>query len=154
MAYINLMLSSTLLDFPTCPAFLAGKTPASMTFPEFQGADQLLIKGAPATKLPGARFKRPGKLIKIRRLTTQDSVLCIQYSSHVQLFGTLRTASHQASLSITVSQSLPKFMSIESVMPSSHLILSPSSPSVFSLSQHQGLFHSCSSEDRTEGLLR
>ena len=139
MAYINLMLSSTLLDFPTCPAFLAGKTPASMTFPEFQGADQLLIKGAPATKLPGARFKRPGKLIKIRRLTTQDSVLCIQYSSHVQLFGTLRTASHQASLSITVSQSLPKFMSIESVMPSNHLILC--CPLLrLSLSQHQGLF--------------
>ena len=33
------------------------------------------------------------------------------------------TAAHQASLSITNSQSLPKLMSIESVMPSSHLIL-------------------------------
>ena len=33
------------------------------------------------------------------------------------------TAAHQASLSITNSQSLPKPMSIESVMPSSHLIL-------------------------------
>ena len=32
-------------------------------------------------------------------------------------------AAHQASLSITNSQSLPKLMSIESVMPSSHLIL-------------------------------
>ena len=63
------MLSSTLLDFPACPAFLAGKTPASVTFPEFQGADQLLIKEARAMKLPGARFKRPGRLIKIRRAT-------------------------------------------------------------------------------------
>ena len=33
------------------------------------------------------------------------------------------TTAHQASLSITNSQSSPKFMSIESVMPSSHLIL-------------------------------
>ena len=36
---------------------------------------------------------------------------------------TLRTAVHQASLSITISQSLLKLMSIESVMPSNHLIL-------------------------------
>ena len=36
---------------------------------------------------------------------------------------TPRIAAHQASLSITKSQSLPKLMSIESVMPSSHLIL-------------------------------
>ena len=43
--------------------------------------------------------------------------------SHVQLFVTPWTAAHQASLSITNSRSLPKFMSIESVMPSNHLIL-------------------------------
>ena len=36
---------------------------------------------------------------------------------------TPRTAAHQASLSITNSWSLPKLMSIESVMPSNHLIL-------------------------------
>ena len=40
-----------------------------------------------------------------------------------QLFVTPWTAVHQASLSITNSWSLLKFMSIESVMPSSHLIL-------------------------------
>ena len=38
-------------------------------------------------------------------------------------FATPWIATHQASLSITSSQSLPKLMSIESVMPSSHLIL-------------------------------
>ena len=43
--------------------------------------------------------------------------------SHVQLFATPWTAAHQASPSITNSQSPPKPMSIESVMPSSHLIL-------------------------------
>jgi len=62
----------------------------------------------------------------------------IQFSSaqslnHVQLFATPWTAAHQASLSITNSQSLLKLMSIALVMPSNHLIL-------FNLSQHQGLF--------------
>ena len=47
----------------------------------------------------------------------------VQSLSHVQLFVTPWTAACQASLSITNSQSLPKLMSIESVMPSSHLIL-------------------------------
>ena len=41
--------------------------------------------------------------------------------SCVRLFATLRTAAHQASLSITNSRSLPK--PIESMMPSNHLIL-------------------------------
>ena len=47
----------------------------------------------------------------------------VQSLSHVQLFVTPWTATHQASLYITNSQSLPKLMSIESVMPSNHLIL-------------------------------
>ena len=47
----------------------------------------------------------------------------VQSLSFVQLFVTLWTAAHQVSLSITNSWSLLKFMSIESVMPSNHLIL-------------------------------
>ena len=47
----------------------------------------------------------------------------VQLLSRVQLFVTPRTAAHQASLSITKSQSLLKLMSMESVMPSNHLIL-------------------------------
>ena len=47
----------------------------------------------------------------------------IQSLSHVRLFETPWTAACQASLSITNSQSLLKLMSIESVMPSNHLIL-------------------------------
>ena len=47
----------------------------------------------------------------------------IQLLSCVQLFATPWTTAHQASLSLTISQSLPKFMCIASVMPSSHLIL-------------------------------
>ena len=46
-----------------------------------------------------------------------------QSLNRVQLFVTLWTAAPQASLSITTSQSLLKFMSIELVMPSNHLIL-------------------------------
>ena len=48
----------------------------------------------------------------------------LQSLSRVQLFATPWTAARQASLSITSSWSPPKLMSIESVMPSNHLILS------------------------------
>ena len=47
----------------------------------------------------------------------------VQLLSHVQLFVTSWTAAHQASLSITNSQSLLKLISIELVIPSNHLIL-------------------------------
>ena len=47
----------------------------------------------------------------------------IQWLSRVRLFATPWIAARQASLSITNSQSSVKLMSIESVMPSSHLIL-------------------------------
>ena len=58
---------------------------------------------------------------KIRIVSVQFS--SVQSFSCVQLFVTPWTAAHQASLSITNSQSLPKLMSIESMMPSNHLIL-------------------------------
>ena len=51
------------------------------------------------------------------------SVTSVQSLSHVRLFATPWTTACQASLSITNSWSLPKLMSIESVMPSSYLIL-------------------------------
>ena len=47
----------------------------------------------------------------------------VQSLSRVQLFETSWTAAHQASLSITNSQSLLKLMSIKVVMPYNHLIL-------------------------------
>ena len=47
----------------------------------------------------------------------------VQSLSHVQLFETPWTTARQASVSIPNSQSLPKSMSIESVMPSNHIIL-------------------------------
>ena len=51
------------------------------------------------------------------------SVQFSSVASRVQLFVTRRTTAHQSCLSITNSQSSPKLMSIESVMPSNHLIL-------------------------------
>ena len=48
----------------------------------------------------------------------------VQPLSRVQLFATPQTAAHQASLSFTISWSLLKLMSIEPVMPASHLVLS------------------------------
>ena len=50
-------------------------------------------------------------------------LLFAQSLSRIQLFGTPWTAACQASLSFTISQTLLKFMSIESVMLSDHLIL-------------------------------
>ena len=52
----------------------------------------------------------------------QQSVSSVQSLSHVRFFATPWTAARQDSLSITTSQSLLKLMSIESVMPSNHLI--------------------------------
>ena len=62
------------------------------------------------------------KILKMKKhVLTYDTV---QFShSHVWLFATALTAACQASLSIINSQSPPKAMSIESVMPSNHLIL-------------------------------
>ena len=52
-----------------------------------------------------------------------SSISSVQSLSNVRLFVTPWTAAHQASLSITNSQSLLKLMSIELVMPSNHFIL-------------------------------
>ena len=58
-----------------------------------------------------------------RVLLHQTWLQSIQLLSHVQLFVSPWTAACQASLSITNSQSLLKLMSIESVMPTNHLML-------------------------------
>ena len=85
-------------------------------------------------KSPTTReFTQPFALASYMTGKSQLSSLCdtdkkvsfssVQSLSRVQLFATAWTAAHQASLSITNYQSSPKPMSIESVMPSSHLIL-------------------------------
>ena len=60
------------------------------------------------------------KFINLRYLVF---FVVVQLLSHVLLFATPWTAAHEASLSFTISQNLPKLMSIESVMPSNHLVL-------------------------------
>ena len=98
------------------------------------------------TRLPRP-WDSPGKntevgshfLLQCMKVKSESEVA--QSPSRIQLFVTPWTAAHQASLSLTNTQSLPKFMSIASVVPSSHLILlTPSSPYALNLSQHQGLF--------------
>jgi len=54
-----------------------------------------------------------------------EDIVVVQSLSHVQLSTTPWTAAYQASVSFTSSWSLLKLMSIESVMPSNHLILCP-----------------------------
>ena len=61
--------------------------------------------------------------VKHRMRTLLWSLSSVQSLSRVQLFATPWTAARQASLSVTNSRSLLKLMSIESVMPSNHLIL-------------------------------
>ena len=58
----------------------------------------------------------------INDASIEVAISSVQFS-HVRLFATPWTAAHQASLSTTNSRSPLKFMSIESVMPSNHLIL-------------------------------
>ena len=68
-------------------------------------------------------------------------IVVVQLPSCGQLFATSWTIAWQASLSLTISWSLPKFMSIESVMLPNYLILCcPLLLFAFDLSQHQGLF--------------
>ena len=82
-----------------------------------------------------------------------DFVVVVQSLSHVQLFVTPWTIAHQVSMSFTISQSLLKLMSFESVMPSNHLILCQSPSPAFDLSQHQGLFQGVSSSNQVARVL-
>ena len=89
------------------------------------------------------------KLLRMEKCVAKKGFFTIsqavQSLSWVWLFAIPWTAVCQASLSITNSRSPLKPMSIESVMPSSHLILSSPSPPVLNLSQHQGLLQTVSS---------
>ena len=64
----------------------------------------------------------PGPSTSLGSIVT-NLLVVVQSLSRVRLFASLWTVAHRASLSITISWSLLKFMSIKSVMPSNHLIL-------------------------------
>ena len=55
--------------------------------------------------------------------SSAPAVVVVQLLSHIQFFATPWTATYQAPLSFTISWSLLKLMSLESMMPSSHFIL-------------------------------
>ena len=69
-------------------------------------------------------------------------VFVVQWLSLVRLFVTPWTAARQASLSFTISWSLLKLMSTETLMLSKHLC-PPLLPPAFNFSQDQGTFGSC-----------
>ena len=82
------------------------------------------------------------------------SVVVVKLLSHVRLFATPWTAAFQASLSFTISHSLLRHMSIDSVMPSNHLILChPLLLLPSNLSQHQSLFQRVSSSHQVVKVL-
>ena len=78
---------------------------SSVKFSHSVLSDSLWLHGLQNARLPSVQF------------SSVQSLIC------VWLFATPWIAARQASLSITISQSSPKLMTIKSVMPSSHLIL-------------------------------
>ena len=78
-------------------------------------------------------------------------LLLVQLLSCVQLFTTPWTVACQTSLSF--SQTVLRLMSIEVVMPSNYLILSPPSLPAFNLSQHQSLLQWVNSSHQAAKML-
>ena len=104
-----------------------------------------LICGSRAAELSKMVAASPMFLFKLTKrkcnYKCSSLLVVVQLLSHVQLFVTLWTAAHQASLSFTISQSLPKPVHwISDAIQPSHPSLPPSSPFAFWLSQDQGLF--------------
>ena len=75
------------------------------------------------TSVASATMVNYGNFSKFETRTTIVVVAAVHLLSHIQLFVTPWIKARQASLSFTISHSLFKLMSIESVMPSNHLIL-------------------------------
>ena len=106
-------------------------------------ANCVLALNAPSCKwqMPWPLMSQWPEQVTIKTGLTVHTMLLFSHQVGVRLFATPWTTAHQASLSLTIFQSLPKFMSTgigDAIQPSHPL--SPSSPSDFNLSQHQGLF--------------
>ena len=98
------------------------------------------------TSIDSYVFRELKIAIQQKPFFSQSEYIVGQSPSHVQLFTTPRTAACQASLSLTISWSLPQFMSIESVMPSNRpipchpfLLLPPIFPSIRVFSNESAL---------------
>ena len=100
----------------------------AMVFPVVMyGHEGWTIKKAECWRIDGFElwcWRRLSRVIWTARISNQSILSSVQFShSVVSDSATPWTTAHQASLSIANSRSLLKLMSIESVMPSSHLIL-------------------------------
>ena len=108
---------------------------SELLFPSWEDIPNPRIKpGSPALKAHSLPLSHLG--------SPSNVVVVVQSLSCVQLFVILWIEACQASLSYTISWSLLKFMSIESMIPSNHLShpLSPCSPPALNLCLYQGLF--------------
>ena len=106
----------------------------------FHCVSTLILANAVITHVHIQYFLRLYKLLYLS--------FCFQFSSVTKSRPTIRNPMNCSRPCFPVhhhSQSLCKFMSIESVIPSKHLILCRPSPPTFNLSQHQGLFQWVSS---------
>ena len=103
------------------PWTVACQTPLSIGFPRQEYWSGLPIPSPGELPDPGIKSASPALQVDSSHWVTWCP--SVQSLSHVRLFVTPWIASRQASLSITSFQSLLKLMSIESMMPSSHLIL-------------------------------
>ena len=65
----------------------------------------------------------PCSWVSLPFFSSGNMFVVVQLTSYVWLFATPWTATYQATLSLTISQSLPKFISTESVMLFNHFIL-------------------------------
>ena len=88
---------------------------------QWKQCQTFILGGSKITADGDCRYEMKRLLLLGREVMTNFS--SVQSLSLVRLFATTWTVAHQASLSITSSQSLPKPMSIESVIPSNYLIL-------------------------------
>ena len=96
-----------------CSSFFITVLGAKYYYPHFKAQETTICWGwEPAQGLTAIKDHRHG-----------FTMFVVQLPSHIPLFVTPWTAARQASLSLIIFWSLPKFMFIASVMPFSHLIL-------------------------------
>ena len=105
-----------------------------------EGLKHLSMSLYPETKSLGTWNGKRLNLIARAKDWALAGISSVQSLPHVQLSESPWTAAHRASLSITNFRNLLKHMSIESVMPSNHLVLCLPLLLLFNLSQHQGIF--------------
>ena len=115
----HLILCHPLFLLPSIPPSIrvfSNESALRMKWPKYWSFSFSII---PSKEYPGLISFRMGWLALLAVQETLKSLL----QHHAQLFATPWTAARQASLPTTNSQRLLKLMSIESVMPSNHLIL-------------------------------